>query len=124
MAQTVFFIGSSLSRSPLPAITMDIFFFFSCFQFQATNSFHMITEQVNSLISALHKTGSADALSISDLQHDQFLGITELMFSFISLNRLALRTEYQQWIFCHVTKRVRDFLILLPENERKKSYFI
>ena len=78
----------------------------------------MVTELVNSLISAMHKRYS---VSISVLQHDQFLGITGLMYSFISLNLLPPRTEIRPWLFGHVTKRVLDFPILLPENERKKQ---
>jgi len=84
----------------------------------------MIAGQVNCLISAIHKTGTVDSVSISFLQHDHFLGITGLMNSFISSDLLALRTETQPRLFGHVIKRVRDFLILLPENEKEKSYCI
>ena len=84
----------------------------------------MITEQENCLISAINKTGTVDSASISVLQHDQFRWITGPMFSFINLDLLALRTETQPWLFGHVTKRVRDFLILLPGNESEKSYRI
>lgn len=112
MAQTVLFIGSNLSHvyhfRLLPRYS------FSSPIFLCKNIFHKVTEVINSLYQLnIRRTLSAFQLT----------GITGLMYSFISLNLLALRTETLQWLFGRVTKRVLDFPILLPAMSRTQALY-